>query len=374
VATFRVQLTLLALAWLAKAEGGTLLHKGRRSATKDVASCTCDCCVVQRDAPQFGSTGPNEVMCSPRSITASAALGDDGGCSSTCQAPEDGMQTFDSRTGEVDLSRYCMTSCQPASMSLNMLCVSRSSSEATMPGDGHFGLWRAQPIAAHAVHAKATKTKSGMGDNPAMLTLAKGQMLRARSQAQAAGDAARLAKASYDKILASSKAMSNAAAQATAVELWKAAQAQAQDALMIRRKFENQLRSKATMEAIKAAMIYKKAQVRDMQTATAWEGRAKQFAVAAAERDDRAAEATSRAENYKTRQNWSQERRWTLSAHQFLDEGKGYKEMENGAEEQAKAIKDSKAWYEYAEKAAALNALSLYLPPGVYPPPLPILP
>merc|ERR1719410_556755 len=199
-------------------------------------------------------------------------------------------------------------------------------------------------------------------------------MERARSQAQAAGDAARLAKQSYDRISASTKAMANAAAQATAVELWKAAQAQAQEALELRRKFENNARSKATMEAIKAALIYKKAQVRDMQTAAAWDTRAKQFAAAAAERDDVAADATSKAEGYKERSAWAQERQWILRAHQFLDEAKGYKEKAKGAEEQSKAIADSKAWYEYAEKAAALNALSLYLPPGVYPPPLPILP
>lgn len=111
-----------------------------------------------------------------------------------------------------------------------------------------------------------------------------------------------------------------------------------------------------------------------MQTATTWETRAGQFAVAANERDDRAAEATSRAEEYKTRKNWAKERQWTVMAHQFLDEAKGYREKEKGAEEQSKAIHDSRAWYEYAEKAAALNALYLYLPPGVYPPPLPILP
>lgn len=375
VATFRVPLTLVALASLAKADGGTLLHRGRRSATKDVAACTCDCCLTQRDAPQFGSTGPSGVTCSPRSITASGALGDDGGCSSTCQVPEDGIQAFDSRTGEIDLSRYCTASCQPGSLSLNMLCVSRSSSDANMPrGDGLYGPWRAQPIAAHAVHAKAAKTKSGMGDNGAMLTLAKGQMERARSQAQAAGDAARLAKQSYDRIAASTKAMADAAAQATAVELWKAAQAQSQEALEMRRKFENNARSKATMEAIKAALIYKKAQVRDMQTAAAWDTRAKQFAAAAAERDDVAADATSKAEGYKERSAWVQERQWILRAHQFLDEAKGYKEKAKGAEEQSKAIADSKAWYDYAEKAAALNAMSLWLPPGVYPPPLPILP
>ena len=38
-------------------------------------------------------------------------------------------------------------------------------------------------------------------------------------------------------------------------------------------------------------------------------------------------------------------------AHQFLDEAKGYREKEKGAEEQSKAIHDSRAWYEYAEKA-----------------------
>merc|ERR1719410_1719656 len=196
-------------------------------------------------------------------------------------------------------------------------------------------------------------------------------MERARSQAQAAGDAARLAKQSYDRIAASTKAMADAAAQATAVELWKAAQAQSQEALDMRRKFENQARSKATMEAIKAALLYKKAQVRDMQTATAWETRAKQFAAAAAERDDVAADATSRAEGYKERNNFIKERQWILRAHQFLDEAKGYKEKAKGAEEQSKAILDSREWYDYAEKAAALNAMSLWLPPGVYPPPLP---
>jgi len=370
VATFRGPLTLLALASLAKADGGgTLLHRGRRSATKDTAACTCDCCLTQRDSP------PNGVTCSPRSITASGALGDDGGCSSTCQVPEDGIQAFDSRTGEIDLSRYCMASCRPGSLSLNMLCVARTSSDADMPrGEGSlYGPWRAQPIAAHAVHAKAAKTKAG-ADNGAMLTLAKGQMERARSQAQAAGDAARIAKQSYDRIAASTKAMADAAAQATAVELWKAAQAQSQEALDMRRKFENQARSKATMEAIKAALLYKKAQVRDMQTATAWETRAKQFAAAAAERDDVAADATSRAEGYKERNNFLKERQWILRAHQYLDEAKGYKQKAKGAEEQSKAILDSREWYDYAEKAAALNAMSLWLPPGVYPPPLPILP
>jgi len=376
VATCRAQLTLLALAFLAKAEGSTLLHRGRRSAAKDAAACTCDCCVVQKDAPQFGSTGHDGVTCSPRTSTASAALGDDGGCSSTCQVPEDGMQAFDSRTGEIDISRYCMASCQPGSLSLNMLCVSRSSGDAAMPrGDGQFGgPWRAQPIAAHAVHAKTAKAQNAMGNNGAMLALAKGQMERARSQAQAAGEAARLAKGSYDRILASTKAMSEAAAQATAVELWKAAGAQSAEAAEIRRKFENQVRSKATMQAIKAALVYKKALARDMLIAKQWAARAEQFVTAATERDDKAAVATSRAENYKIRKDWTRERQWTVKAHQFLDEAKGYKEKEKGAREQAKAIRDSRAWYEYAEKAAALNTLYLNLPPGVYPPPLPILP
>mmetsp|Transcript_28128 Transcript_28128/g.86283 ORF Transcript_28128/g.86283 Transcript_28128/m.86283 type:complete len:256 (+) Transcript_28128:6-773(+) len=223
----------------------------------------------------------------------------------------------------------------------------------------------------------ARRAEAGADNGPgaaAALVLAKGEMEKARSQAQAAGQAARLARQSYEYIEASARAMAKAAAEQTLDEVRKAASEQAEEALKIRQRYEESAKENATEAALKAAKVYRKAKLRDMGIAQIWARRARQFDVAAREREDVAAEDAALAEGYKRGQAPAMERKYALKARQEMDEAEAYSQGAESARAQADKLMKGNAWYDWAEQAAAANALAKALPPGVAPPPVPKLP
>jgi len=208
----------------------------------------------------------------------------------------------------------------------------------------------------------------------ASLSLAKGEMMQAKIHAEMAGEAARIAKEAFEKVVRSAKSMSDSAAMAALNEVKHEAALQAKEAATIRNNWENNAKKSAQNAAVAVAMVYKKAMVRDQALANTFQERAFEYAGAAAQRQTMANDFAAQAEDMRTRSQFALTKKYVLQAHQAMDQAQAFARDATAANNQAKDIMGSMLWYNYAEKAAAANMLAKSTPPDVAPPPLPPLP
>merc|ERR1719160_1598281 len=96
------------------------------------------------------------------------------------------------------------------------------------------------------------------------LPMAKGDMIAAMMHAKAAGEAARLAKETYEQVMAAPRRAAEEAGKATMDEIKREAGEQAKEALLIRLKYEEKAKNSAIKKAIGKAMAYRKAVDRDL--------------------------------------------------------------------------------------------------------------
>merc|ERR1719329_1142994 len=139
---------------------------------------------------------------------------------------------------------------------------------------------------------------SDSGQDPgagASMSLAKGEMMQAKIHAEMAGEAARIAKEAFEKVVRSAKSMSDAAAMAALDEVKHEAALQAKDAANIRNTWENDAKKTAQNAAVAVAMVYKKAMVRDQALANIFQERAFEYAGAAAQRQTMANDFAAQA-------------------------------------------------------------------------------
>merc|ERR1719265_2966424 len=82
------------------------------------------------------------------------------------------------------------------------------------------------------------------------LPLAKGDMIAAMMHAKAAGEAARIAKETYEQVMAAPRRAAEEAGKATMDEIKREAGEQAKEALLIRLKYEEKAKNTAIKKAL----------------------------------------------------------------------------------------------------------------------------
>jgi len=395
-AAMRVPLTLSAVLLVGIVDSASwqaIRSLASQPPEEEVASCTCDCCLVVRG----DAVGADNVKCVSRSGVGGASV--DVGCPPMCGLAESARTVFQSLSGEVDYSRFCLAECRPGSTTMDDLCIESGSADDDSVGGGEASAAPAAAarflVAKPAAPVEKAMTQLGaqvvQGETPAMggaavtstdqsvsdtvaVLLGKAEMLRAQHGAEMAGRAAGEAKQNYLRILRSSGEMAEAASEATLREIKRQASQQAQEALAVRQKYEMQSQEKATQAALDAARVYRDARIRDAQLAATWNERAQQYATASSERQEMATGFSSQAQVYREQRDFDAAEQSILMAHQAVDQAAAFAASATAAHEQAAKIKQGAQWYHYAEQAAAANALAKSMPSDVRPPPVPALP
>jgi len=366
--------------------------RGRANAVEpaddQLRDCACDCCIVQKAAALDHTS---TLQCLPRAGAPGVA---DGGCSMTCFLAEELRSSFQIRTGELDTSRYCSAQCRPATTTLNELCVSPADLglDSADESDGINGRSAAEstpkvfkaPAAEQAMSQVGSQLLSrsqaasdgtlGAASDSTSLLLAKGEMLQAKSQAEMAGRAARVAREAYERELQAARSEAEHASQATLDKIKADAAKTSRRAWDIRMKYVKDAQAKAAKAAVAAALPYKKALLRDTSLAAVWSERAGQFATAATQREDMATTFEANAEFYRKEGDTEMAKQSVLQAQQSLDQASAFQASADAASEQAEKIKKTFPWYTWAEEAMAKTILAKSMPYDVVPPPMPPLP
>jgi len=348
----------------------------QNAASGDTAACACDCCVVQNDNEvqrASASSNATALKCAPRSRTLPLGSGD-GGCGDLCTLPRGSAlrKGFDAETGEVDYSRYCLSQCRPGSTALNEVCIKPAyvaSPETAAPSPK-----ANQAMAQMGMQVNTEAGKAPEASESTIVLLAKEKMNEAKIQAEAAGEAAFNARTAYERLVKAKEEMAQKAAEATLAEIKTEAAAQSKRAADIRTAYETGAQETAKKNAIAAALVYKKALIRDMTLASTWQERAGQLAAAATQREKMAMGFSSDADLFRKRNNIDMAKQRITLAHQAMDQANEFAEKAQSAHKQAQAITDSKPWYLYAERAIAATILAKSMPHDVPPPPMPPLP
>jgi hypothetical protein len=208
----------------------------------------------------------------------------------------------------------------------------------------------------------------------ALLPLAKAQMIEAMTKAKAAGEAAMIAKESYERILRSSRTAAVEAGKATLKEIKREAGEQAKLAVEIRMRYEAAAKENARKAAVGIAKVYKDALLKTQGVAALWAERANEYGTAAGQRKKMAADLHAEAFKYGASQEFKMARDTQMQAHQAMDQAAAFAKVAKSSWDQSVAINNGLKWYAYAETAAAANMLAKAMPPDVPPPDMPTLP
>jgi hypothetical protein len=208
----------------------------------------------------------------------------------------------------------------------------------------------------------------------ASIALAKGDMLEAMMHAKAAGQAAMIAKESYEKTLRATREAAEDAGKAIIKEIKREGGEQAKEALQANQQYQAAAKANAIAAALGIAQVYYDAMGVAMNTAMVWGIRAGQIAGAANARKALASQLADRAQKYMDLSEYDLARDSNFLAHQALDQAEGFAKMADSAYHQAQAIQTSQKWYAWAEESAAANMLAASMPPDVPPPGMPLLP
>jgi len=105
-------------------------------------------------------------------------------------------------------------------------------------------------------------------------SLAEVALMQAKRHAREAKQSAALARFAYEKLAKSRETAAEAAGQAVLEDVIIDARKDAGEAVKIRAGWEDEARAHAAQKAVAAAAVYKKAKLRDLQVAEAWEHQA----------------------------------------------------------------------------------------------------
>lgn len=334
-------------------------------AKDQVAACSCDCCVAGKDVQ--ASRGDGHV-CQPR-----AERPDNAGCQAVCQATDEVVAAFQSKSDQVDYARYCLAACSPTDdEEVDMLCMAVGLGHGRVAGNRSA---TARPeLAAAEVGSKVSQgTQQEAPVSAAVIQLARGEMLQAKRHAVTAGESARAAREAYEAIVANGDYMGRAAAKATVDAMRKEAGMQAKRALKIRQKWEDGVRHGAAKAAINAAVVYQNAKQRDMLLAGEWQTRAGQFASAASASETAGQEDEAIAAKYRSQKKTKLAKEYATQANMAFQVATEYEKRAEAAGKQADAIRRGAMWYDFAAQSMADNVLYGSIPPGVAPPVMPPL-
>merc|ERR1719159_214751 len=213
----------------------------------------------------------------------------------------------------VDYSRFCLKECRPETTQLNELCSTAIDDTVADNVPDLKSVKAAKSLVAAAKvslraprDAGMTQTRSrvatGVNQVPdvgvpvgASLALAKGDMLEAMMHAKAAGQAAMIAKESYEKALRATRQAAEDAGKAVIKEIKREGGEQAKETLEIRNQYEAAAKANAVAAALGLAQVYYNAMGTAANTAFIWSVRAGQIAGAAASRKALAAKLAAQA-------------------------------------------------------------------------------
>jgi len=317
-------------------------------------------------------------------VATPAGLGD---CSVTCKVPDsEARARFDATSGEVDYARYCPSFCrtfgvgQEAASDDALLCAAETSvTQGSASGQAQQpSAWQLELLSHGAGTAAGPAPAPAQADvseevTDAILDLAKTQMEEARRHAEAAGAGAKTAREAYEATLATSSTMGTAAGKAMFEQIRRAAGEQASAVLRERRRYEDAARVKAMKASQEAAMVYRKAKIRDLALADTWVERADQFKQASESRERLAEDDAMQAEQYLDDHDDEAANDYKAKAREEMVQSDTFSEEADAAKKQAEAIVAGAAWYDEAMQAAAASAMAAALPPDVAPVPLPAL-
>lgn len=332
------------------------------------------------------------LKCAPRSLA--AAHVELGGCPAgpsecTSKPAEELVEGEGVAPANVtDYTNFCYVSCRPEGAHLNDLCVEADNEEAgsiteQAANDPSARKARAaaamslmhSPVARAMTQFTARRQPAAAADmSGALLPLAKGQMIEAMIHAKAAGQAAMLAKESYEQVLRSARVSATEAGKATIAEIRRESAEQAKEAVLIRERYEAAAKASAIKAALKIAQVYKDAMGKAQGVASMWSDRSMEYATAAAQRKKMAQDIAKKAFKYYSTQDFKMARDENMQAHQAMDQAADFAKRSTAAFKEAQVINGHLKWYVYAESAAAANMLAKAMPPDVAPPDMPPLP
>eukprot|EP00434_Breviolum_minutum_P013009 symbB.v1.2.011465.t1/scaffold770.1/size163962/1 len=224
-------------------------RQASNSSRPSLDSCSCNCCfAAERSQGLTCVPGDNCRLCAPGALQSS----------------------FAALYNEVDYSRYCFAKCQPGSQEQ---CVERE----TLHKDTHLRLLREEGdnvAAPAAAPASADLSEVKHTGEVAAESLAEVALMQAKRHAHEAKQSAALARFAYEKLAKSREAAAEAAGQAVLEDVIIDARKDAGEAVKIRAGWEDEARAHAAQKAVAAAAVYKKAKLRDLQVAEAWEHQA----------------------------------------------------------------------------------------------------
>ncbi|CAJ1393164.1 unnamed protein product [Effrenium voratum] len=344
----------MALLLLALFQGGEALLRTQQAANASrplPSACSCDCCLASTSG------------CAPR-----------GDCR-LC-APGALQESFAALENEVDYSRFCHAACQPLSSEQGEPCSERSQ-EASLVG------LAASPAAAPASAPASAPSAAQQGQGEAAAaSLAEVALLRAQRHAREAKQSAALARYAYEKLAKSRQMAAEAAGQAALEDVILDARKDAKEATEIRAGWEDQMRAQASQKAVVAAAVYKKAKLRNLAVAEAWDKHATDLTKTSRQYEEYAMRQEIQEKKLKATVAQGSSSPSALKrlhdAEVNVNEGlravRRYEEDAQAARREAAGIRANASWYDEAEAAAAAHALYAALPEGVVPPPLPALP
>jgi len=351
-----------------------------RTHDEPLSSCTCRCCLSQRQDVRDDEIALHGLKCSPKAAVGPAG---DNSCSDQCAADPAPNESQSAPVRIVDYTNFCFTACHPEGKGLDVdsQCLENVAGDyPEIPSQPKVAsLYSASAMSKRApVDQAMTQTGQQLNQPPdnsgAVLPLAKAQMIEAMVKAKAAGEAAMIAKESYERILRSSRQSAVQASKATLKEIKREAGEQAKLAVQIRERYEAAAKENARKAAIGIAKVYKNALTKTQGIAALWAERANEYATAAGQRKKMANDLSVDAFKYGASQEFKMARDTNMQAHQAMDQAAAFARTAKSAWDQSVAINNGLEWYSYAETAAAANMLAKAMPPDVPPPDLPPLP
>jgi len=323
---------------------------------------------------------PQGLKCSPKGAVGPAG---DNSCPDQCAADPLAEESQTDPTHTVDYTSFCFTRCHPEGKGLDVdsQCLENVdvASDEVSPQPALSSLYSASAISMRApVDQAMTQTAQQLRQAPdnsgAVLPLAKAQMIEAMTKAKAAGQAAMIAKESYERVMRSARQAAVEAGKATIKEIKREAGEQAKMAVQIRERYEAAAKENARKAAIGIAQVYKDALMKTQGIAALWAERANEYGTAAGQRKKMASDLASEAFKYGANQDFNMARDANMQAHQAMDQAAAFAKTAKSSWDQSVAINNGLKWYAYAEQAAAANMLAKAMPPDVPPPDLPTLP
>lgn len=285
-------------------------------------------------------------------------------CPEMCGKEDDGSFLG---TSLIDASRYCLNSCSSVVDIPNTQCVDSGELSKIKPHKNTNAFLR-------QAKKKKSITKEMYINDKISIAEAKARMEKARSQAVAAGEAAKRSKMGYELVRRSARKAAEEVGLATMNEIKKEARREATEAKEIRERYVASAVKNAQNAAYGMAKIYKDSMLKARKVTGTWAARASQYGAAASQRKQMSIDMAKAAQGYMGAQEYKEAQDYMLQSQQAMQQANDFATKAASAHKTAEELNAALPWYLYAESAAAGNALVANTPLDIPVPDLPPLP